>query len=81
MGFLTGGFDYDIVRANASQIPQAWIAVIVAALIIGFGVKLAAFLVHVWLPDTYTDAPTPISCTDILSNDGDRCVRSDKNLD
>jgi proton-translocating NADH-quinone oxidoreductase chain M len=61
MGFLTGGFDYDIVRANASQIPQAWITVIVAALIIGFGVKLAAFLVHVWLPDTYTDAPTPIS--------------------
>lgn len=61
MGFLTGGFDYDIVRANASQIPQGWIAVIVAALIIGFGVKLAAFLVHVWLPDTYTDAPTPIS--------------------
>ena len=61
MGFLTGGFDYDTVRANASQIPQGWIAVIVAALIIGFGVKLAAFLVHVWLPDTYTDAPTPIS--------------------
>ena len=61
MGFLAGGFDYDIVRANASQIPQAWIAVIVAALVIGFGVKLAAFLVHVWLPDTYTDAPTPIS--------------------
>jgi proton-translocating NADH-quinone oxidoreductase chain M len=61
MGFLTGGFDYDTVRANASQIPQAWVAVIVAALIIGFGVKLAAFLVHVWLPDTYTDAPTPIS--------------------
>ncbi|MDF0679940.1 MAG: NADH-quinone oxidoreductase subunit M [Candidatus Nitrosocosmicus sp.] len=61
MGFLTGGFDYDTVRANASQIPQAWIAVIVAALVIGFGVKLAAFLVHVWLPDTYTDAPTPIS--------------------
>lgn len=61
MGFLSGGFDYDIVKANASQIPQAWIAVIVAALVIGFGVKLAAFLVHVWLPDTYTDAPTPIT--------------------
>ena len=61
MGFLTGGFDYDTVKANVSQIPHAWIAVIVAALIIGFGVKLAAFLVHVWLPDTYTDAPTPIS--------------------
>jgi proton-translocating NADH-quinone oxidoreductase chain M len=61
MGFLTGGFDYDTVKANASQIPHAWIAVIVAALVIGFGVKLGAFLVHIWLPDTYTDAPTPIS--------------------
>lgn len=61
MGFLSGGFDYDTVKANVSQIPSAWIAVIVAALIIGFGVKLAAFLVHVWLPDSYTDAPTPIT--------------------
>lgn len=61
MGFLTGGFDYDTVKANVSQIPHAWIAVIVAALVIGFGVKLGAFLVHIWLPDTYTDAPTPIS--------------------
>lgn len=61
MGFLSGGFDYDIVKANVSQIPPAWIAVIVASLIIGFGVKLAAFLVHVWLPDSYTDAPTPIT--------------------
>jgi proton-translocating NADH-quinone oxidoreductase chain M len=61
MGFLAGGFDYDIVKANVAQIPQAWIAVIVAALVIGFGIKLAAFLVHIWLPDTYTDAPTPIT--------------------
>ena len=61
MGFLTGGFDYDTVKANVSQIPHAWIAVIVSALVIGFGVKLGAFLVHIWLPDTYTDAPTPIS--------------------
>ncbi len=61
MGFLSGGFDYDVVKANVSQIPSAWIAVIVAALIIGFAVKLGAFLVHIWLPDTYTDAPTPIT--------------------
>lgn len=61
MGFLSGGFDYDTVKANVSHIPSAWIAVIVASLIIGFGVKLAAFLVHVWLPDSYTDAPTPIT--------------------
>ncbi|HSA75770.1 MAG TPA: NADH-quinone oxidoreductase subunit M, partial [Candidatus Nitrosocosmicus sp.] len=61
MGFLAGGFDYDVVKANVSHIPSPWIAVIVAALIIGFAVKLGAFLVHIWLPDTYTDAPTPIT--------------------
>ena len=61
MGFLAGGFDYDVIKANVSQIPSAWIVVIVAALVIGFGVKLGAFLVHIWLPDTYTDSPTPIS--------------------
>jgi proton-translocating NADH-quinone oxidoreductase chain M len=61
MGFLSGGFDFDVVKANVSQIPSTWIAVIVAALIIGFAVKLGAFLVHIWLPDTYTDAPTPIT--------------------
>jgi NADH-quinone oxidoreductase subunit M len=61
MGFLSGGFDFDVVKANVSQIPSPWIAVIVAALIIGFAVKLGAFLVHIWLPDTYTDAPTPIT--------------------
>lgn len=61
MGFLSGGFDFDVVKANVSEIPSPWIAVIVAALIIGFAVKLGAFLVHIWLPDSYTDAPTPIT--------------------
>ncbi len=61
MGFFTGGFDYDIVKENVSKIPSLWIPLIVFAIVIGFGVKLAAFIVHIWLPDTYSESPTPIS--------------------
>lgn len=61
MGFFAGGFDYDVVKNNVSNIPPEWIGLISLALILGFGVKLGAFLVHIWLPDSYTDAPTPIT--------------------
>lgn len=61
MGFFTGGFDYDVVKENLSKIPSTWIPLIVFALVLGFGVKLGAFIVHIWLPETYTQAPTPIT--------------------
>jgi proton-translocating NADH-quinone oxidoreductase chain M len=61
MGFFAGGFDYDTVRANASNIPAQWIPLIVFSLVIGLGVKLAAFLVHIWLPYAHAEAPTPVS--------------------
>jgi proton-translocating NADH-quinone oxidoreductase chain M len=61
MGFFAGGFDYDTIRSNASNIPAQWIPLIVFALVIGLGVKLAAFLVHIWLPYAHAEAPTPVS--------------------
>ena len=61
MGFFAGGFDYATVKENVSKIPPQWLTLIVVSLIIGFGVKLAAFLFHIWLPHTYAQAPTPIS--------------------
>ena len=80
MGFLTGGFDYDIVKANASQIPQCMDCCHCASLIIGFGVKLVlslftyGYLIHIRMLHPYFG-------TDIISNDWDRCVWFDKNLD
>ena len=61
MGFFAGGFDFDTIKANAGNIPSQWLPLIVFALVIGLGVKLAAFLLHIWLPYAHAEAPTPIS--------------------
>jgi len=61
MGFFAGGFDYDTIRANVTNIPAQWLPLIIFALVMGLGVKLAAFLVHIWLPYAHAEAPTPVS--------------------
>lgn len=61
MGFFAGGFDFDTVRANAANIPAQWLPLIIFALVLGLGVKLAAFLLHIWLPYAHAEAPTPVS--------------------
>jgi proton-translocating NADH-quinone oxidoreductase chain M len=61
MGLFAGGFDYDTVMQNVEKIPDQWIVLIVFALVIGLGVKLAAFALHIWLPYAHSEAPTPIS--------------------
>src|SRR3954453_11322150 len=61
MGFFAGGFDFDTIKANASQIPIQWMSIIIFALVVGLGVKLAAFLLHIWLPYAHAEAPTPVS--------------------
>ena len=61
MGFFAGGFDYDTVMQNVAKIPDQWLVLIIFALVIGLGVKLAAFVLHIWLPYAHSEAPTPIS--------------------
>ena len=61
MGFFAGGFDYATVKANVAKIPAQWLSIIVFALVVGLGVKLAAFLLHIWLPYAHAEAPTPVS--------------------
>ncbi|MBV9667027.1 MAG: NADH-quinone oxidoreductase subunit M [Nitrososphaeraceae archaeon] len=61
MGFFAGSFDFDVVKANAAKIPVQWLSIIVFALVVGLGVKLAAFLLHIWLPYAHAEAPTPVS--------------------
>ena len=61
MGFFAAGFDYATVKANVAKIPAQWLSIIVFALVVGLGVKLAAFLLHIWLPYAHAEAPTPVS--------------------
>src|SRR5919198_284411 len=61
MGFFAGGFDFETIKANAANIPAQWLTLIVFAIVIGLGVKLAAFLLHIWLPYAHAEAPTPVS--------------------
>jgi NADH-quinone oxidoreductase subunit M len=59
MGLSVGSFDMaDIVE---SAIPADLLPLIAAGIIIGLAVKLAIFLVHIWLPYAHAEAPTPIS--------------------
>lgn len=59
MGLSAGSFDMaKIVESAISNDVVGWIA---AAIIIGLAVKLAIFLVHIWLPYAHAEAPTPIS--------------------
>lgn len=61
MGFFAGGFDYVTVKENVDKIPAEWMSLIIFSLVIGLGVKLAAFGLHIWLPYAHAEAPTPIS--------------------
>ena len=60
MGFFAGGFDYDTVRLNVTKIPPQWMSIIIFSLVVGLGVKLAAFLLHIWLP-MLMQKPQPLS--------------------
>jgi proton-translocating NADH-quinone oxidoreductase chain M len=61
MGLFAGGFDFETIKANVSKIPSQWMTLIVFAVVIGIGVKLGVFILHIWIPHTYAESPTPIS--------------------
>jgi NADH-quinone oxidoreductase subunit N len=51
-----------IVAAAATQAYNPWLFLVGASLIlVGFGFKMAAVPFHVWSPDVYQGAPTPVT--------------------
>lgn len=64
LGFLTIGLSvgsFDFADIQESAIPEDVVLLSAVAIIIGLGVKLAAFVFHIWLPYAHGAAPTPIS--------------------
>jgi NADH-quinone oxidoreductase subunit M len=59
IGLSIGSFDFADIRE--SEIPSDVVLLSAVAIILGLGVKLAAFIFHIWLPYAHGSAPTPIS--------------------
>jgi NADH-quinone oxidoreductase subunit M len=59
IGLSIGSFDFADIKE--SEIPQDVVLISAVAIIIGLGVKLAAFMFHIWLPYAHASASTPIS--------------------
>ena len=64
LGFLTIGLSvgsYDFADIDEAAIPEDVVMLAAVAIAVGLGVKLAAFMFHIWLPWVHGAAPTPIS--------------------
>ncbi len=64
LGFLAIGLSagtFDFAGIAAASLDPEIILVAAIAIAIGLGVKLAAFMFHIWLPWVHGAAPTPIS--------------------
>ncbi|ARW09567.1 complex I subunit 4 family protein [Acetobacter ascendens] len=70
MWLQTGTTDIPaLMHAGFSQPLQGWLLL---AFLLAFGVKLPLFPLHAWLPDAYSEAPTPASAmlSGVLSKTG-----------
>ncbi len=62
----------DCVMAGMDGVSLTWLFAAAGCMFVGFGAKAGAFPVHVWLPQSYTEAPAPATAllSAILSKTG-----------
>ncbi len=58
---IAGSTDLTVIRAAAAQAPALLVICAVALCMAGFGYKIAAVPFHMWCPDVYEGAPTPVT--------------------
>ncbi|MDX2097486.1 MAG: NAD(P)H-quinone oxidoreductase subunit 4 [Leptolyngbyaceae cyanobacterium bins.59] len=61
MGFYGDTVTFDIGELATKQYPLLMELLLYAGLLISFGVKLAIFPLHTWLPDAHGEASAPVS--------------------
>jgi NAD(P)H-quinone oxidoreductase subunit 4 len=61
MAFYGDNFTFDVAELAVKDYPLAWEIPLYAGLFIAFGLKLAVFPLHTWLPDAHGEASSPVS--------------------
>ncbi len=61
MAFYGGNITFDMVELGLKDYPLGLELLLYAGLLIAFGVKLAIFPMHTWLPDAHGEASAPVS--------------------
>ncbi|MBW4513840.1 MAG: NAD(P)H-quinone oxidoreductase subunit 4 [Timaviella obliquedivisa GSE-PSE-MK23-08B] len=61
LGLYGGNPTFDIAELAQKQYPLLMELLVYAGLLIAFGVKLAIFPLHTWLPDAHGEASAPVS--------------------
>jgi NAD(P)H-quinone oxidoreductase subunit 4 len=61
MGLYGGDMTFDITALAKKEYPIGLQLLLYAGLLVAFGVKLAVFPMHTWLPDAHGEASSPVS--------------------
>ncbi|MEH2053454.1 NADH-quinone oxidoreductase subunit M [Nostoc sp.] len=61
MVWLSGSSNFALATLNATTLPLATQLLLLAGILIGFGIKIPLVPFHTWLPDAHVEASTPIS--------------------
>jgi NAD(P)H-quinone oxidoreductase subunit 4 len=61
MAFYGGNITFDLAELGLKDYPLALELPLYAGLLVAFGVKLAIFPLHTWLPDAHGEASAPVS--------------------
>ncbi|MEH1938697.1 MAG: NADH-quinone oxidoreductase subunit M [Nostoc sp.] len=61
MVWLSGSSNFALSTLNPTTLPLATQLLLLAGILIGFGIKIPLVPFHTWLPDAHVEASTPIS--------------------
>ncbi len=61
MVWLSGSSNFALSTLNATTLPLATQILLLAGILVGFGIKIPLVPFHTWLPDAHVEASTPIS--------------------
>ncbi|MEL6853981.1 MAG: NADH-quinone oxidoreductase subunit M [Cyanobacteria bacterium J06607_13] len=61
VAWLSKSFDFSYSQVSQIQLPVSSQVVLLAILLVGFGIKIPLVPFHTWLPDTYVAASPPVA--------------------